>query len=147
MAISDAVGKASFHVAPHSPVSSLFELPPSVRAELSVIKTTTLDDYLPRGGKVDLIKLDIEGAEPSAWRGMQRVVTENNGVELVMEWSASHFARTGEDPVRFVEQIRRAGFSLFLIEDIPPNGPLRALHDDAIPALEAVNVLLTRFSE
>ena len=49
------------------------------------IEITTLDDFLPKNTKVDLIKMDIEGAEYAAIKGMRRVLSENN-VKVISEF-------------------------------------------------------------
>lgn len=146
-AISDTVGQALFHAAPHSPLSSLFELPESVSAHSLTVPTLALDSYIPSGGRVDFVKLNIEGAEPHAWRGMQRVLAENPGIEVIVEWSASHFARTGEDPSRFIREIRAAGFTPFVIENASPAGRLIPVDDDHVATLDATNLLLTSQKE
>ena len=97
-ALSDAVGEATLHAAPHSPMSSLFSLPDSTGASPLTVPTVTLDSQLAPGGRLDLLKLDIEGAEPRAWRGMQRVLEDNREIDIIMEWSSSHFAKAGESP-------------------------------------------------
>jgi FkbM family methyltransferase len=144
-ALSDTVGEAALHVAPHSPISSLFALPESAGANPLSVPTVTLDSYLPPGSRLDLVKLDIEGAEPSAWRGMRRVREENPMLDIVLEWSASHFARTDESPVEFFRAIRADGFFVFVIEDAPEPDRLLPLDDEqAATTLEGANLLLTR---
>jgi FkbM family methyltransferase len=142
-AISDTVGQVVFHAAPHSPLSSLFKLPDSVSAHSLTVPTIALDSYIPSGGRVDFVKLDIEGAEPHAWRGMQRVLKENPRIEVIVEWSASHFARNGEDPSRFIREIRAAGFTPFVIENASPAGRLIPVDDESVVTLDAINLLLT----
>jgi hypothetical protein len=61
----------------------------------------------------------------------------------VLEWSASHFRRSGEDQAAFLAMIREAGFNAYKIEDSDPPGRLTPLSDQ-IATLEAANVLLTR---
>ena len=140
VALSDTVGQATLHAAPHSPISSLFALPDSACADSIIVPTMTLDSYLPPGSRLDLVKLDIEGAEPSAWRGMRRVREENPTLDIVVEWSASHFARADEAPAEFFRAIRADGFSVFVIEDAPVRGGLSPLDDEqAAAALEAAN--------
>jgi FkbM family methyltransferase len=144
-ALSDTVGEAVMHAAPHSPISSLFALPDSAVADSLIVPTMTLDSYLPPGSRLDFVKLDIEGAEPSAWRGMGRVREENPTLDIVVEWSASHFARADEAPAEFFRAVRADGFSVFVIEDAPAPGRLSLLDDEqAAAVLEGANLLLTR---
>lgn len=141
-ALADQPGEAVFHRAAHGPMSSLHALPPETASEEVRVPVTTLDAAFPPGSRVDFVKLDVEGAEPRAWRGMARVVAENPGLEIVLEWSASHFRRSGEDPAAFMAAIRAAGFHAFVVEDGVAPGRVTAVGDPA--ALEGANLLLTR---
>jgi FkbM family methyltransferase len=141
-ALAEGQGEAILHAAAHSPVSSLFEVQGSVTEAISV-RRTSLDAYIPPGGRLDLVKLDIEGAEPLAWVGMTRVVAENPGLVIVLEWSASHFARSHHDAATFMAALRAVGFSPWLLQDEAPDAPTPFDPADA-PMLEGGNLLLLR---
>ena len=144
-ALSDTAGEATLHAAPHSPMSSLFSLPDSMGARPLTVPAVTLDGHLAPGDRLDLLKLDIEGAEPRAWRGMQRMLEDNREIDIIMEWSSSHFAKAGELPTEFFRTIRAAGFSASVVEDAPEPGRLARLEDAAaVAALEGANLLLMR---
>lgn len=55
----------------------------------STAKTVTIDDTNP--GKVDLIKMDIEGAELEAWEGMQKTIDANPNIIIVMEVNSERY--------------------------------------------------------
>jgi FkbM family methyltransferase len=143
-ALADRPGEATFHRAAHSPMSSLFALPSVAAGDELQVAVTTLDACLPAGSRVDFVKMDVEGAEPRAWRGMERVIADNPGIEIVLEWSASHFRRSGEDPNAFMAAIQAVGFNAFLVDEGEGPGPLAPVGDPA--ALEGTNLLLTRAS-
>ena len=142
-ALADMPGEASFNRAAHSPMSSLFPLAEPEGAHPIPVRLTTLDASLPPGSRVDVVKMDVEGAEPLVWRGMQRVLRDNPVMAIAMEWSGSHFRRSGEDPEAFMHEIRAAGFTGGLIGNMPACGGLTPLPENS-SELEAVNVLLTR---
>jgi FkbM family methyltransferase len=144
LALSDTTGTATFNAALHSPYSSLFGLSENIPFERCTVSKTSLDDYIPEGTCVHFVKLDIEGAEPCAWRGMRRVLRESPGIEIIMEWSASHFARSGEDPSAFMRDIRSAGFMPYVIEDGPTIGQLSPVSHESAMTLEGSNLLLTQ---
>jgi FkbM family methyltransferase len=50
------------------------------------INSITLDDYFRPGERVDLIKLDVQGYELHALRGSERVLRENRGIKLLLEF-------------------------------------------------------------
>src|SRR5262249_41087030 len=70
-AVADSTGEDSFFLGPpdHSGISSLRSLLNA--SGVLKIRKTRLDDLLPPGTRVDLIKIDIEGAEYHALRGMR----------------------------------------------------------------------------
>jgi FkbM family methyltransferase len=144
-ALSDTPGEATLHVAAHSPLSSLFAPTDTTGSRPIAVSKMSLDSVLPSGSRLNLVKLDIEGAEVRAWRGMQRVRQESPDLDIVLEWSSSHFARSGESAAEFYRAIRAEGFSVFVIEDAPQAGRLALVADAvAAAALEGVNLLLTR---
>jgi FkbM family methyltransferase len=144
-ALSDTLGEATLHVAAHSPSSSLFPLTDSTGSRPITVAKMSLDSALPPGSRLRLVKLDIEGAEARAWRGMQRVREESPDLHIVLEWSSSHFARSGDSAAEFYRAIRADGFSVFVIEGAPQAGRLAVMADVvAAAALEGVNLLLTR---
>jgi FkbM family methyltransferase len=142
-ALADHAGEVDLFVAPHSPLTSLFPLPAGAGAETVAAMSETLDDVLPQGSRMDLVKLDIEGAEPSAWRGMRRLRRENARLAIVLEWSASHFARSGESAAAFMSEILADGFRPFVIAD-DDSATLLPFGDADVETLEAKNLLLLR---
>lgn len=143
IALADSDGTSAFNVAGHGPMSSLLPLPAEATAETIEIVRSTLDAQIPAGSAVDLVKLDVEGAEPLVWRGAERVRRESPQVVFVLEWSASHFARSGIEASAFMEEIRSDGFTPFRIETDDPGGAVSPLTDD-LSALEGANLLLRR---
>ena len=141
-ALTDKVGETTIYVTGHSPNSSLFGND-AAGAEPVTIPSTTLDAIVPAGGRVDLIKLDIEGAEPLAWKGMSRVLRENPDLTLLMEWSASHFQRSGHSADAFLRVLKNAGFEAWLLDDEAPDDPI-PLDFKTAAALEATNLLFRR---
>lgn len=77
-ALSDRTGEATFYV--HTKLSGYSSLgrPSSRGGEVSEIKVPVrkLDDILIGGG-IDLIKIDVEGAELGVLKGGERIIAEN----------------------------------------------------------------------
>jgi FkbM family methyltransferase len=142
-ALSDTSGTADLFAAAHSPLSSLFPLPDAVSDDHMQVSLVTLDDVLPPGSRVDVIKVDVEGAEPRVWRGMRRVRQENQRLAIMLEWSASHFVRSGESPADFMREILADGFNVAAIDDEQPGRVVPVGVEEALN-LENGNLILLR---
>ena len=80
------------------------------------VKTTTLDDFLfyQKITKVDIIKMDIEGAEILALEGMKNTLIKHLPL-LFFEFSPHSIIKLNRNPVDFLSTIRKIGYSMFEI--------------------------------
>ena len=60
------------------------------------VGTVTLDAVAKQFGKIDFVKLDIEGAEEMAWNGMQKLLEANPQCVVLMEFVKDHYAKDGK---------------------------------------------------
>src|SRR5262249_15341184 len=70
--------------------------------------TVTLDGITADWPRVDLVKIDAEGAEESIWHGMRTTLERNQGITVIMEMVCSRYA----NPQAFLREIQEAGFLL-----------------------------------
>ena len=79
-----------------------------------VVKTVPLDSYLSRRNieRVDFIKMDIEGAEATAIRGMERTVGRSGPLWMIMEFNPGVLRTFGTDPLELWGTLRRLGFGV-----------------------------------
>lgn len=80
------------------------------------IETTSIDDYLA-GKRVDLIKMDIQGAELLALQGMRKTIRENPGVIIITEFSPYLLERCGACPSDYLDAIETVGLEFELINE------------------------------
>lgn len=91
------------------------------------VETITLDAFLSDDRKVDVIKIDAEGAEPFILEGMQEVIRSNRDLKIIMEFSPAFLRFVGRDPVNYLADLRKQGFRVRLImhdttlEELDPN--------------------------
>jgi FkbM family methyltransferase len=76
------------------------------------VESVTIDSITREWPRVDLIKIDVEGAEESVWRGMARTISDNRDLVVVLELNVARY----EAPRAFVESIQADGFTLRYID-------------------------------
>lgn len=95
----------------HLEGTSLFE--EKLNEELKNIKkfkmkihTTTLDKLLLQlnidHNKINIIKMDVEGAEMKILKGAQKVLNESKNLKLLTEFGAHAISASGEKPIKFL---------------------------------------------
>jgi FkbM family methyltransferase len=97
------------------------------------VPAVALDEFLREEPRIDLIKLDIEGAEARALRGMAAIVRRHQPVIFTEFGPRGLEVASGVRPRDYLEHLRALGYALFLIpaEGGGPRGPLS---DDQILA-------------
>ena len=96
--------------------SSIFTKNPQTAGQTISVQTTTLDAFLGDNLKVDLIKLDAEGAEPLVFEGMKNVIKNSPNLKIIMEFAPGLIAASGAKPEEFLRSILDMGFSIKLID-------------------------------
>lgn len=91
-----------------------FNEPPSAAFSVPGI---TIDALSASIGPIDFLKVDIEGAEPLAWSGMQETIARSPAIRVVMEWSPGQIRAAGLDPLAMLGDIERFGLQPSLIGD------------------------------
>lgn len=82
-------------------------------AQTFTVRTTPVDTFLSAHGisQVDLVKMDIEGAEIGALRGMQQTIANSPNLVLVMEYNPQALKAFGHDPVGALQEVQSFGFT------------------------------------
>jgi len=78
-----------------------------------VVETVALDDYFEAGARVDLVKMDMQGAEGQALTGMKRLIADQERIAFVTEFEPWGLEAHGTDPRAFLEALVGAGCALF----------------------------------
>jgi FkbM family methyltransferase len=79
------------------------------------IRITTLDHFVEsnRISRIDLIKVDVEGSECALLEGARETMRRFRP-RIVIEVNASTLRRSGKEPIDLLEQLRAAGYSLYV---------------------------------
>lgn len=76
------------------------------------VQTISLDAFFKERGwpKIDLVKMDIEGAESVAIQGMRELVSRNPLLKLIVEFNLTTLKAAKIDESDFLELLRDVGF-------------------------------------
>ncbi len=86
-------------------------------AEPFTVPGVRIDDLAERmGGRVDFIKVDVEGAEPLVLASARETIRRNRDIAIVMEWSPGQIAAAGFDLHGFTREIEGMGLRAFALE-------------------------------
>ncbi len=111
-AVSETAGVVSlFPGKDDSGGSSLYATPGAGTRSVEV-ETITLDDFFAKQNwpKVDLMKMDIEGAESRALRGMAELSRRNPDLKLIIEYSLPNLQAAGIAPQQLFDVLKHVGF-------------------------------------
>jgi FkbM family methyltransferase len=84
--------------------------------EVLEVQAVPLDEILAGVPRVDLIKIDVEGAELQVVTGLAETLTSNPEVTVMFEWSPGQLEMVGNSPAALLELMRNHGFSFRLME-------------------------------
>lgn len=115
-AVSDVSGPSYLYLsAEHGGDHSLYD-PGEERIKVR-IDAVRLDDVIEPGETVHLIKMDIQGAETKALRGMWRVAQENPNLIMLVEFSPEDLQQAGSSADEFWGLIKELGFKADYIDE------------------------------
>jgi FkbM family methyltransferase len=146
-AVSDNHEPALLHLNPHHGAgNSLFNKADAT--ESVSIPCISLDEFLDKAGNpiVDIIKIDVEGAELSVLRGMRGTIARLPKMQMIIEYCPKNLRGSGVDPRAVYDEIKAGGFN---IQRILEDGSTQSM--DKFESLEPVlnhqgytNLLCTR---
>jgi FkbM family methyltransferase len=124
LALSDFEGEINFNEGPAGfevyNTAGMVTHPNAVHHQFNVrvIQCCTLDTYLEKQGiqRIDLIKIDVEGAEFSVLRGMENTLKNNPQLRLVIEFANQTTAGFGYQAQDMGFWLQKRGWILSVIE-------------------------------
>jgi FkbM family methyltransferase len=119
MAVSDHTGSSElFLTALDSGRHSMFhhDLP---EHGSTAVETTTLDSFLESEGwpQIDLMKIDVEGAEATVLDGITRLIERSTGLKMIVEFNPALLQSAGVIPLQFLERLSSEGWGVNLIDE------------------------------
>lgn len=144
-AVSNHDGVIQFEVHREPSISSIKKLHQGKNAPLQIIpiESIRLDTYwksVIKGDKVDLIKIDVEGAELSVLSGASELLSLNaaHAPVLIFEYSPANYANFGVEPRLILELLRDLQYMIFTYSMSDGIRPLESipLHDLNLVAIK-----------
>jgi FkbM family methyltransferase len=112
--------------------------PPEEAFSVPGMRIDDLHDEM--GGRVDFIKLDVEGAEPLALTGAKATIEHNQQIQILMEWSPGQIQAAGFEIGPFLKEIEASQLRPFEIDKRRP----RAISFDELINLPYRSSILLR---
>ena len=129
-AVSDQVGDAQLYLsATVSGKHSMYQHGLPERGSVAV-ETTTVDSILEELGwpHVDLIKIDVEGAEVAVLDGMIQLLRKSARLNLIMEFMPALLHSAGVAPQQFLDKLASLDAEVYFIDEA--NGLVPIAVDD-----------------
>ena len=81
------------------------------------VKSVNLDNYFEVHQRIDFIKMDIQGAEGLALKGMKNILSKNDDIKLVTEFWPIGFKRSGTSSAVVLQELLDHKFSLYSFDE------------------------------
>lgn len=143
-AVADKAGLMDLHLGSTCGHHSLFpiDLPPADGARAVKVEVVTLDSTLPAGQKVDLLKIDVEGAELEVLAGAVGTITRNKDIAVIAEYGPLHLHRTGHSTSQWLKTFADLGLHYMAINE--QTGAVEDWLMERIELVDSVNFLFAR---
>ena len=133
-------GAALLHVGAVLGHSSL--LPLDDERSVLEVATCPVDDVVPAGCPVAVVKIDAEGFELQVWRSMRRVRSESRDLAVIVEFGPSHLRRSGVSITDWLAEFYDDGFTAYEINELDGRcGPVRS---KGLEKVNSVNLVFLR---
>jgi FkbM family methyltransferase len=128
-AVSDTAGQLTlFRRLTRSANTSIINLPPESVSYLGEpppepfqVESVPVDSLLGYfDGRIDIAKIDVEGAEPLVFRGAHKTLAANPQIKIVMEWSPLQIRAAGFDPAEFLTELETLRLEVAMIDTSRP---------------------------
>jgi FkbM family methyltransferase len=123
----------AFHLTGSSDSHGFYPHPLTETVKEIRVQCVPIDEIVP--GRVDLLKIDVEGAELEALEGMQRTLASNPRLTLCIEWNPACMRNAGYDPMGLPQQLQSLGFQTIRVLDDTENRVLRL--EDALEVVRS----------
>ncbi len=82
-----------------------------------LVDSVKIDDYLSKDRKVNFIKIDIQGAEFFAFKGMIEILKSNKGLQILTEFWPFALKSSGASAEELLQFMNNLGYQAYLFND------------------------------
>ena len=147
-AVSDEPGQMHLQVSTFNPGDHRLYRERSSGVQTVETAVVSVDSWLESAGMetVDMIKMDVQGAEANVLAGMRRTLASSRRLKMIIEYTPWMLRESGADPIALLTGLETAGFDLSIIDEaqgtvVPASS--EEVHK-ACPGRSYVNVLAVR---
>ncbi len=101
LALSTSEGVATLHLSDVCGHNSLYQLAEKEEKSQLTVKTASFDAVLQEAPRIDVVKLDVEGAELDVLDGMKHLLAKHWNILLIVEYGVPHLERLGIGPAEW----------------------------------------------
>jgi FkbM family methyltransferase len=122
VAAGSAHGKREFHVTEASDSHGFYNHPHAATLQTIEMEQAPLSDLVT--GHVDLLKIDVEGAEIEVLSGIGSMLAQRGALALCVEWNPSCMKNAGYDPLDLPRKMWELGFErIEVLDDLKGGRP------------------------
>lgn len=143
-AVSNVTGQQALYLGETSGHHSLFELEGSQESSKPAVEVLLLrlDETIQATSKVDLLKIDVEGAELEVLESAKTLIENNKDIALIVEFGPSHLKRTGHTPEKWLAEFEQLGLVYQAIH--PTTGVLESWTIEQLRTVDSINLFWSR---
>ena len=117
-AVSNQSGVTKLLLAPRTTGAHRINDPNYGKGSIEV-ETVALDEFFKdKESRIDVIKMDVVGAEIATLQGMREILKRNNELKIIGEFYREFIRRSGYSPEDGLDELIRDGFKLYHINDL-----------------------------
>lgn len=109
------------------------------------VATVAIDDSLGfLDGRVDFMKIDVEGAELLVLRGARQTIAANPGIKILMEWSPDQLKAGGFELASVAAELKGLGLACYSLHGSGQLGDVTRMDFETLPEAGYQNIVLMR---
>jgi len=142
-AVSNISGCQNLYIGRTSGHHSLFPLEDTVNQKQTVdVPTVRLDGVIPPDQKIDLMKIDAEGAELEVIESGASLILNNPNIALIVEFGPEHLHRKKTSHQQWFKAFTQLGLNYRVINH--SSGVLEEWTDDQLQRVDSANLFFSR---